>query len=457
MSGGTQRRGEGFHRQHLGILAFGLLIRVALVPWGAFEYDIGAMREWTRQLVSAPLAEFYAAEMEVPPDHLPGDLWLLWLLGRGARLVAPGTDFTSDWYMAALKLVAVVADLLIGVLLFTIARGLAGSRRALIVAAAFVLNPAVIFVSAVWGQWDSVSMAVALAALLLLLRGRIAWALPVLAVAVLIKPQLALLGPLFVVYAVRRVLPATAPHIGLRTWLGGLRRMLPALVVGGAGSVLAALVLCLPFDVGLPGMPARWSILDRLAFAADRYPLTTYNAFNLWALPIGTAEAPDDSVEALFGFSASQIGLGLLLVAFAGALVGTALIEDREFAVLWGCLAAALAVFLLPTRVHERYLFPALVFVVLAWGLAPRLRWAALGLTLSGLANLYLVYAFWKPAIYPAILHTAWSVRGIALVNLAIFALVMVGGGRDIVKFVKSLALSRRVAHQQEISRRGSK
>ncbi len=41
------------------------------------------------------------------------------------------------------------------------------------------------------------------------------------------------------------------------------------------------------------------------------------------------------------------------------------------------------------------------------------------------LGNLYLVFAFWKSEIYPAALHTATTVRLIALLNLVIFGGVM--------------------------------
>ena len=43
-------------------------------------------------------------------------------------------------------------------------------------------------------------------------------------------------------------------------------------------------------------------------------------------------------------------------------------------------------------------------------------------------ANLYLVFAFWKPAIYPAALHTSTTVRAIALLNLVVFGYVVLMG-----------------------------
>jgi hypothetical protein len=95
----------------------GHLVWVALVPLGAFGYATDVLSEWTRHLVSAPLAQFYAADLNVPPDHFPGDVSVLQLLGRGVRPVDPGTDISGGGYLAAFKLVFVVANLLMGVLI----------------------------------------------------------------------------------------------------------------------------------------------------------------------------------------------------------------------------------------------------------------------------------------------------------------------------------------------------
>src|SRR5205085_920248 len=64
----------------------------------------------------------------------------------------------------------------------------------------------------------------------------------------------------------------------------------------------------------------------------------------------------------------------------------------------WACLTLTYALFALPTRIHERYLFPALVFTALLAALTPGARWLYAGMSLTYLANLYYVYAqFYLP------------------------------------------------------------
>ncbi len=67
--------------QGLGVLLLvALLVRLAIAPYGGYQYDIEVFRSWAVQLTSAPPWGFY--ELQPPPDKLPADLWLLWASAR---------------------------------------------------------------------------------------------------------------------------------------------------------------------------------------------------------------------------------------------------------------------------------------------------------------------------------------------------------------------------------------
>ena len=136
------------------------------------------MRGWATQLVAEPLASFYAAPLRV--DHLPGDLWLLWAVARLYRLFSPTMQVQEPGFLFLLKLVPALADVGIGAMLYLLGRRFGGSRTGLLAATLFLFNPASIFLTSIWGQWDSVSALVVLIALWLLLRGKFEWSLPVL-------------------------------------------------------------------------------------------------------------------------------------------------------------------------------------------------------------------------------------------------------------------------------------
>ena len=235
-------------------------------------------------------------------------------------------------------------------------------------------------------------------------------------------------------------------------------------------SLLVLVVVPLPFDVGLPGTPVRWSIVERAAAALNRYTSTSYSAFNLWTSPLGAPAGVElfkqpDRAPWLLGLSYQLWGLLFLVAAYGGVLAwywrrngmnaergpGTRLRvasaeqgrgsargargnpDENLFRVprsalrapllVWACLAVSQALFVLPTRVHERYIFPALVFGALATALAPRLGSLYAGLTLVSFANLYYVYAqFFAPPRYrfPWLYQPDLFVHAMSLLNVAL-------------------------------------
>ena len=152
--------------------------------------DADTFAAWARALHDHPLGEFYATAPR--PDHLPGDLWLLKLI-QVAFTAGGGHDFEGPAFEFATNAVPMVADLLVGFLLFLLVRQWRSAESGARAARWYLLNPAVIVLAGAWGQWDSVSMVLLLAGLLALTAHR-AWmsAAPLFVWAVVVKPLLVL-------------------------------------------------------------------------------------------------------------------------------------------------------------------------------------------------------------------------------------------------------------------------
>ena len=402
------------NRRLIALLGIGLAVRLALLPVGGYGYDLTLMQSWAERLVTRPLVRFYASPEVV--DHLPGDLWLLWLLGRAMDLVAPGALVPQ----IALKLVPTLADIGIGVLLFLLGRRLAGPDAGLLAAGLYVLNPAPIFLTSIWGQWDSVSAALALIAVWLVIRGDPAWALPLLTWAALIKPPFAALLPLVLLAFVRRHVVPHTPWGGTQPSTESLAASLGELALTAVICVLLAGALLLPFDVGVWPLPARWDLLERLRYSLELYPETSVNAFNLWATPlIGNREL---DAQPLLGVAVRTWGMALFGAAYALILIRYWRRPDAQ-AIIWAAFAIAFAAFMLPTRVHERYLLPALTLAALAAALAPRLRWFFAALSVTFFANLYWVYDLSERALELEVVYQSEAVVVlVALVNVGLLA-----------------------------------
>jgi hypothetical protein len=112
--------------------------------------------------------------------------------------------------------------------------------------------------------------------------------------------------------------------------------------------MIAILVVSLPFGQG----PAE--LLRLLSNAGQEYPYTSLYAFNIWAIEPGFWK-PDDGLV-VWG--------GVLLAAACLASVAQ-LWRRRDLAAILAVGAlTSLAFYFLPTRAHERYLFPAVALLV---------------------------------------------------------------------------------------------
>jgi len=409
------------------VLSSGFVLRVALAPlFGGFGYDMDVLRNWARTLADRPLARFY--DSAIAPDHLPGDLWILKLLVRLFHLLG-GADLDGTPFLILLKLVPTLADTLVGLAIFEIVTRFRSEPIALKTTAFYTFNPATIFLTSVWGQWDSVSTALLLFAFILIQRQDRLWiiAAPLLAWAVVIKPPLAIVALLLCVFPLRRLLHADE-SVRRRLWTITLQVATAAFL--GLGSLMAIIV---PFDVGFPGMGTRWSILERMSIALDLYPYTTLGAFNVWMITIGSLERVSDLDIGWFSMTAHRWGMLLSLVCIsfvAFQVIGRVRIHPVREVVAWGAVAVSLAIFMVPTRVHERYLFPAIVFVILYAGLRglPRqLVVLASALSLTFFLNLALVYGGFRGVLpdSTADVAIAFLFRTISIFNVIIFVVVL--------------------------------
>ena len=133
------------------VLALGLALRLIiaqLLPGSGFGVDLGAFTFWANDLAKNGLGGFY--QRDFFHDYTPGYLYVLWVVGLiGTAFGTGATDFL-------IKVPAILADLAIGWLVWSMILEL-GGRRSLALGAAFVavVNPVTWFDSVVWGQADS--------------------------------------------------------------------------------------------------------------------------------------------------------------------------------------------------------------------------------------------------------------------------------------------------------------
>ena len=464
-------------------LALGFVFRFIIAqvnPGSGFTNDLASFNGWASDLARNGLHGFY--DRPGFHDYTPGYLYVLYAVGLIEQAIGTIRDFA--------KLPAVLADVGIGWLVWSMVQELGGSRRVALVGAALaVANPASWFDSVVWGQVDSVGVLVLLLGVRELWRDRPERSAILAVVAALIKPQLAILGPIVAIVVIRRALwpagghgipdggglepieplepeattaartldgddaePARAGLGGAldRLWAWERRTDRPVRILTTAvAGFLTAIVLCFPFGLsviepGTDGAVLHSGLMEQVFKTAGGYPYASVNAYNPWALasingagvaadgqwacdtlilnaPAGGTSCPE---AVMIGpIPAVWFGALLLLAAF----VAVSLIVARRptpLLILTGVTVLAIAFFVLPTRVHERYLFPFIALGAVLAAFSFRWRVAYLVLSAALFLNMYgiLTLPFYKNTGIKDWLHVGDAVRGTTGVTLIVLA-----------------------------------
>jgi Gpi18-like mannosyltransferase len=362
----------------IGMFAVALLMRVLIAPHAGFYGDLRLFRVWAQRLADVGPHKFYAPGQFA--DYPPGYLYVLWVTGKISA--TPG-------YLL-LKLPALVCDLGLAWIAGTLAARIApASLRELwpvrtLVAASVLFNPAVIALSAVWGQVDVVPAMFILWSLLLLFTGRQSLqreigAFLLFAVAIAMKPQSGFVLPIMLYALYRRY----------------LHRKSRDEQIDGAISIALSGALSLGLW-SISGLAFGLSPVELVRFykqSASVYPVSSANAFNLWGV-VGFWR-PDSSYK-IIGTLALAAGI-VFVLRNAHRAIERGVDESRVLTV--AAAIVSLLAYTLLTRMHERYMFLALA------GLTPLVFVRQLRLALAGLSALFILNLWYPYAFFNAEWH----------------------------------------------------
>jgi hypothetical protein len=340
----------------LALAVGGLALRLAIAPWGGHPGDLGVLARWSLALNEGGWLGVYAHS---DANYPPLGMGLVAAANAVLRLLKPAASPPSPAWLVAVKLPAILADLLIMGQVWALANDTKKARWLLL---SIAFNPALIYLSAWWGQLESIYACLALAAILAAGRGRPFRAGLWLGLGVMVKLQAGVAVPLVLLIAAARPNPGDKSLPTLPGWLRAAPLGLLKAGLGMASSVGAALA---PF--ALSGQ-LKLVLQRSIALVASPGWLTV-NALNVWYLLTGgrgnwaynTHLSRPDTLTFVGGLSAREVGLLALAVWSASVLwLGwRARLHDRQAGWLLAGALLYLGVFLFPTQAHERYAFPA--------------------------------------------------------------------------------------------------
>ncbi|MFN2454049.1 MAG: glycosyltransferase 87 family protein [Pyrinomonadaceae bacterium] len=370
-------RAGGFDRRYKAlacVLMAGFIVRVWATHWPPFPIDMNDWIAWGEHVRSVGPGGFYTDKIFA--DYAPGYVYVMWLTAAVKHAFFETSSVETYYFLY--RLPSMLFDLGTTALIFFVvekalrqsvettkatpaaatARKAKKKKRAAaqqanarfvdptiaasLAAACYVFNPAVIFNSAVWGQVDASFTFLMVLTLVLLLRGRIEWATACYAVAFLVKPQSISLAPLLGIAAVMRF-----PFV----------RLIKSALVG----IALAFVLIYPF-FGVGSFARLIALLNK---SVETYPYTSMFMYNLWGI-FGFWQS--DVTGRVAGLTLRSIGT---LLYVAGILAGVALLfrqlrrtKDDAYTLFYFAAYFTFLPVMVLTRMHERYLYPVLPFLL---------------------------------------------------------------------------------------------
>ncbi|MCJ7710670.1 MAG: hypothetical protein MUQ32_07530, partial [Chloroflexi bacterium] len=408
-----------------GALLLRLVLALIILPDSGHRSDLAIMAQWANELQQNGPGAFYRPDSGYFADYPPVYLYVLWAIGVAGSWLNAGAN--PEYAAFVLKLPYVLADLVAAWFLLLLVRRIVGRPAGAVAAALVLFNPATVLISTVWGQNDPVATAAVLATLWLLATDRLEWAASAACVAMLIKFQYGFMVPIVGIVLIRRDL------LGSPDRASGLRRVVRAAAAG----LITIILICLPFGLLpiAPGDPAH-SLVSRFVGANAAFPGLTQNAFNLWMNPFadiilrgasGLTEGHvvDDTTALVaiggLGLSAQWLG-NLLFLASTALAVLVMRRRDDALAVCFVALTIAVAFFDLPTRIHERYLYPAVALAIpFLWTRSRSWKLVFIGVSAVVFLDAYWVYSLPIGNAGPGrgpLADTIYSPAGIYLLSL---------------------------------------
>lgn len=356
-----------------GALALRLVLALAVE---GYPYDMSCFVAWSDKLAAGGPASFYSEGYFA--DYPPGYLYVLWLVGELRAALHLGFEDKGTYLL--LTLLPALCDCAGAGLVWWAGRRSGADDRAVLLLSAFTaFDPLLLFDTAAWKQIDGAFSLPLLLCFLLLERRRWLPAALCYGAALAIKPQALIAGPVLAVCFL-------VPLFTRRDKAAGLARCL----LGAAAALLPPLLAALPF-FGIAGLGGLW---DKYFGTASSYPYASVNAFNWLAALGGNWQSMQNS---LLGPVTWQ-WLGVCNLAAVTALMLWFSWKSVQRQVFSPVLLAGfylVGVFTFAHCMHERYMIPGVLLVLLAAALHNdvRLYGAGVGLSLTGFVNLAAAYA----------------------------------------------------------------
>lgn len=343
-----------------------------------FASDTACFASWANLAFEGGIKNFYASG--VFADYPPGFVYILYVIGAIFSLFK--IPYLSAPCLLLLKLPAILCDMATALLFYKIASKRLPSQQVIMLVGLYLLNPAIILNSSIWGQVDSVFTLTVLLMCWFLTENKMTPAYIVFGIGVLLKPQTLVFTPVLIYGIIDRVILYDF------SWRNFFHNLFSGLTV-----ICFMLLACMPFGLDL--------VLLQYASTLGSYPYVAVNAFNLWGL-FGLNWVPQETRLLFFSFKTWGTIIIILIVLLSALFFFRAQNRESRYFSTAGFLI--ISMFLFSVRMHERYLYPALALILFSYAVRPLKEFleSYLVFTIVHLYNTAYILYFYDPQNYNA-------------------------------------------------------
>ncbi|MDD7403423.1 MAG: glycosyltransferase family 39 protein [Butyribacter sp.] len=351
------------------------VIRIIGAVWyKGYDVDISCFLAWADMIFENGIGNFYS--LDAFTDYPPGYMYILYVIG-GMRAVFHIAQ-SSVFSIILTKLPAIICDMITGWLVYKIASKKIKERGAAVLAGVFLITPAIVMDSAIWAQVDSVFTLFIVLMCYLITKKKLIPAYFVFAIGILIKPQSLIFTPVLIYGIIDQVfIDSFRDYDRNHFWKKFFIHL-----GSGLSAILLIALLMLPFGFS--------DALKQYTETLGSYPYASVNAYNIWAM---FGKNWVSQTETFLGISYQVWGSISILATVAGTTVLHFKSKDRQSKYYFEAALIVISVFTLSVRMHERYVYPAIVLLLLAYAVRPRKK-------------IYLAYLFVSAGCFMNMAHS---------------------------------------------------
>ncbi len=341
-----------------------------------YDTDMSCWIAWGSKLISEGPGHFYAPDYFC--DYPPGYITILGFFAWINQTFGLSDKATQLCF----KMPGILADLGLMIAVFKIGSKELGKKQALILGILLMLNPLLLVNSSAWGQIESLLSLFLVLSMYNLYKKN--WYLSgiLYVLAVLIKPQALMVGPVFLFV-----------FVASRDW-----KMILKMI--GIGIVLAFLFI-VPFNYDAwasgAGFGAAFNpvwLIKKYGSTLASYPYFTINAFNIYSLfklnwvsleMGGTAQTLLNILNYL-----------MIIIAVGGALVLYIKIKSESGKIFIPSFFIIAFLFTFGLKMHERYLITPIIFLIFEYMLSKNKRtlWVFAALSSVNFINVFCILRY---------------------------------------------------------------